>query len=374
MLEFALAGGVRSTLMFRLMESFLTIFVAVLWHSAYDKVIHHWEVGNKAHWALGNLCFLFVFVTLVGWAIRRKRVLLACFCGCGAHFVGFAACHTAGHAHMIYFPEMNLSLYFLGVIVLAVTVVCAVMHGFRYILGYTKDEKYEDEIDDLENDVMALTISYCTTQIVKMYVVGEVTHIGGHEHKPEPEFLQLNGEEAEHHTFVQRLIMFGFAAVGVILALFVPEAKETRTWYGNKFLEITRGWLMMCGAWGFLYAAHWEFFEVVFTGTDEDQEILGTVLFALFTTTVALAVVQILSWCKVKAKSIIARTLPLAVGLGAAFAWEESFDDSLEVLQEKYQIVPGMDGVYLTLILAVLAPCSLMPMYVYHIKPRLEGE
>lgn len=245
------------------------------------------------------------------------------------------------------------------------------MHGFRYLLGYTKDEKYEDEIDELENDVMALVISYTTAHIVKLYVVGEVTHIGGHEHKPE--FLQFRDED-ERHTPVQRLLMFGFAALGVTLSLFVPEPMEVRTWYGNKLLEISRGTLMMCGAWGFLYAADWEFFEVIFTGTSEDEDILGTVLFAIFTTVVALALVQIMSWCQVKTKSIIARTLPLAIGLGAAYAWEDSFDDSLEVLQEKYQIIPGHDGVYLTCILAILAPCALLPMYVRHVKPRLEAE
>jgi hypothetical protein len=272
---------------------------------------------------------------------------------------------------MIYFPEMSLSLYYIGAIVLAVTVICAIMHGFRYLLGYTKDEKYEDEIDDLENDVMALTISYATTQMVKLYVVGEVEHIGGHAHKAE-EFLQVLREEGEQHTFVQRLLMFGFSALGVGLAIFVPEAKETRTWYGNKFLEIARGSLMMCGAWGFLYAAHWEFFEVVFKGTAEDEEILGNVLFAIFTTLIALLVVQIMAWCKVKVKSIVARTVPLAVGLGAAFAWEECFDESLEALLEKYQIIPGYDGIYLTMLLALAAPISLMPLYIKHVKPRLD--
>merc|ERR1719408_606040 len=113
----------------------------------------------------------------------------------------------------------------------------------------------------------------------------------------------------------------------------------------------------MCGAWGFLLAFHWEFYEGVFpdVGEGSDFAVFAAVVFAVAATAVALAVIQLLSLAGVKSGSVVARCIPIAVALGAAFAWEEAFDLGVEVMVERYQFFPKSEGLGVNLVLAILS-------------------
>merc|ERR1719498_270019 len=97
-------------------------------------------------------------------------------------------------------------------------------------------------------------------------------------------------EGEEHHSVTQRMIMFGFSVVSLGLSMVVPEAKESASWFTKKALDIAQGALLMCGAWGFLLAFHWEFYEVVFpeVGEESDFAVFAAVIFAVTATCVAL--------------------------------------------------------------------------------------
>jgi hypothetical protein len=377
-LEFATAGGIRQKLTLRMIEAFLTIFVAVMWFSAFDKFLHvaNLEGHHIVIAGILNMCLLFMLATIVSWGFRRSDIALSIFLACGAHFVGFSACHAAGHVHMHYFPGPNQSWIFLLVTVAAAMVLCLGLFGFRKVMGYTKQRNYEEAYGDFENDVIALTISYSTANVVKFLAVAEVNHFNNAHKAPsgEEEFLQLRREEGEeHHTTTQRLIMFGFAVVTLGLSMVVPEAKESASTFTKKALDITQGALMMCGAWGFLLAFHWEFYEVVFPDVTEESDfaVFAAVIFAVALTAVALAVIQILSSAGVKSTSVVARCIPIAVALGAAFAWEEAFDLGVEIMVDRYQFFPKSQGLGVHLTLAITSVLTLIPTYAKHIKPQL---
>jgi hypothetical protein len=376
--EFATGGGIRTKLTLRMLEAFITIFVAVLWFSAFDKIMHVADLEGHHVVLTGilNVCFLFLVATVAAWGFRRSDVAISIFLACGAHFVGFAACHTAGYVHMHVFPAHDQSWLFLLVTVGTAMVLCLGLYGFRKIMGYAKNRSYEEKYDDFENDVIALTIAYSAAQVVKFLAVGEVNHIGtDHTHeKGGEEFVQLRREEeAESHSVTQRLIMFGFAVVTLVLSMFVPEAKESASWFTKKGLDVAQGALLMCGAWGFLLAFHWEFYEVVFpdVGEESDFAVFAAVCFSVAATAVALATIQLLSLAGVRNGSVVARSIPIAVALAAAFAWEEAFDLGIEVMVEKYQFFPKSDGLGINLVLAVVTMFTLVPTYAKHIKPQL---
>jgi hypothetical protein len=379
-LEFATGGGIRAKLTLRMLEAFITIFVAVLWFSTFDKTLK--VAGLEGHHVvlagIVNVCLLFLLATVVAWGFRRSEMSIAIFLACGAHFVGFSTCHLAGHVQMHAFPDKDQSWIFLLVTVGTAMVLCAALFGFRKVMGYSKNRNYEEKYADFENDVIALTISYSVANVVKFLAVGEVDHFNNtHEHKGGEEFVQLRRlrreEGEEHHSTFQRMIMFGFAVVSLGLSMFVPEAKESASWLTKKALDIAQGALLMCGAWGFLLAFHWEFYEVVFpdVGEESDFAVFAAVIFAVTATVVALAVIQLLSLAGVKTGSVVARCIPMAVALSAAFAWEEAFDMGVENMVERYQFLPESDGLGVHLVLAITAMLTLVPTYAKHIKPQL---
>merc|ERR1719478_1966411 len=73
------------------------------------------------------------------------------------------------------------------------------------------------------------------------------------------------------------------------LSMVVPEAKESASWYVKKALDIAQGALLMCGAWGFLLAFHWQFYEAVFpsVGEESDFAVFAAVIFAVAATDLA---------------------------------------------------------------------------------------
>merc|ERR1719191_2534649 len=114
-MEFANSGGIRSKLTLQMLEAFITIFVAVMWFSTFDKFLHVLDLeGHQLVFSgILNVCILFVVATVVSWGFRRSEMALAVFLACGAHFVGFATCHTAGHLHTHVFPGPKQSWLFL---------------------------------------------------------------------------------------------------------------------------------------------------------------------------------------------------------------------------------------------------------------------
>ena len=99
--------------------------------------------------------------------------------------------------------------------------------------------------------------------------------------------------------------------------------------------------------------------------------IFAGVVFAVAMTAVALVTIQALSLAGVRNGSVVARSIPLAVALGAAFAWEEAFDLGVEIMVDKYQFFPKSEGLGVNLVLAILSAATLIPTYAKHIKPKL---
>merc|ERR1719316_1297438 len=111
---------------------------------------------------------------------------------------------------------------------------------------------------------------------VKYVLSGHVEHFGN----------EGGEEEEEAHTGLQRLLMFAYSLVMLGASALFPEAKEGFT---AKMLEIGHTAFVMCGAWGFLLALDWEFYETLFPHETKENEMFASVVFAYVVTAVALA-------------------------------------------------------------------------------------
>jgi len=357
--EFAMHSGRLGQFTFRLIDTFISVFIAVMWFSAFDKLLRFrdFEEHHKVLSAVLHLLFLLVLANALAWTLRGQRVRLAALVTCGGHYVGFAACHAAGHAQLHYFDSIAYTPLYLALLLGCIVILAVIMHQARVALRMNS-KQFEDSVGDLENDVMALCLAYVLSHSVKFALSGEIEHFG-----------HSGGEEdkEEAHTSMQRLLMCLYGLVMLGASAIFPEAKEGLT---GKIMDIAHSSCVMCGAWGFLLALDWEFYETFFPNRTEENEMFASVVFAYCVTGVAFTGLLLMFIFQVPAQSQLGRVLPLALGLAAAWSWEECFDVAVDILADSYSLTPHSDGLLLKMLLAVVTPLCLLPMYLRHVKPR----
>lgn len=368
-----------SGMTYRLLEAFITIFIAVQYFQAFDELL---EVGDFAEHhafiaAVLHLVFLFFLATIISWGVRRKETQLAVFTACGAHYVAFSACHTSGKLQSYFFTTLDSQpLYFLALF-LGLAVIAAGMHLFRAAMSMTKAEKFEDSVDDLENDAIALCIGYSIAHTLDYVLSGEIEHFG-EKHTPdqaaetgEEGFLQMG--HGGHKTYaIGLMLLTSLLAAG--MSAFTPKAKEHDGWMKGKALSIVKSAFVMTSAFTFLIGMEWVFHNS-YPQHNETIKLFRDIVFAISNTVIALCAIYLMSVIRIGGADV-RRTLPLAVGLAAAFAWEEVFDKAVDILAEEYHVIdgPNNDAPVVKVILALVSPLFLLPMYVLHIKPRIKEE
>lgn len=305
--------------------------------------------------------------------MRRKETQLAVFTACGAHYVAFSACHTSGKLQTYFFSTLDSQpLYFLALF-LGLAVIAAGMHFFRVAMSMTKAEKFEDSVDDLENDAIALCIGYSIAHTLDYILSGEIEHFG-EKHTPdqnaEEGFLQVS--HGGHKTHAIGLMLLT-AALAAGMSAFTPKAKEHDAWWKGKALNIVKSAFVMIAAFTFLIGAEW-IFHNAYPQHNETIKLFRDIVFAISNTVIALCAIYLMS--VIRGSADVRRTVPLAVGLAAAFAWEEVFDKAVDILAEEYHVLdgPNNDAPFVKVILAIVSPLFLLPMYVLHIKPRIKEE
>lgn len=358
---------------YRLLEAFITIFIAVQYFQAFDELLNVGEFAEHHAFtaAVLHLFFLFFLATIISWGVRRNSSRLAVFTACGAHYVAFSACHTAGKMQLYFFSTLDSQPLFFLALILGLAAIATLMHFFRAAMSMTKQEKFEDSIDDLENDAIALCIGYSIAHTLDYVLSGEVEHFG-EKHTPDQEaeagFLQMGHG---HEAYAIGLMLLT-ALIAASMSAFLPKAKEHDSWVKTKALSIAKSTCVMTAAFTFLIGVEWVFHNA-YPQHNESVKLFRDIVFALSCTLIAMAAIVLMSVVKVPHTADFSRTVPLAVGLAAAFAWEEVFDKAVDILAESYHVIPGPnnDGPAVKIILAVCSPLFLLPMYVLHIKPRV---
>merc|ERR1719428_1434635 len=266
----------------------------------------------------------------------------------------------------------------------------------------TKEEEYEDAMEELEVDVCALTLAFIFTQAVRFFVSGSYPVIkgegeehGGHgdgEHGG-------HGKGPEHHGhhggFLQKAVAFTSAGLDlahekttayergcfliytlvlvVIAVLILPrlnlESRERPKW-ARMSLSIFHHTLVMLIAWGLLLWAEWEFFDVLFVNVHD--EMFGHVVFSLAASLVCCLMVLILAGLGEWVPNTLVAVLAVAMGLGCAWSWEHCFDLAIDNIAEAYHIIPGFcDATFLKIVVALACPFLLLPPYMRLVKPTV---
>jgi len=361
-------GGVVTQLMWQFIDFFVSVFLAILWFGTISEALTQPAIQehiNPLLTSIVQVIFLYFLALLIAYFFSGNEFRLVTFASCGAHYVAFAGIAAGEHTQRHYFSDdVWLTFAFAGIAFcfLAALFLCA------YLLGRGRFGKmYNHVIDELELDIAGLVISYLVTQAMRTLLMGSY---------PAPHFLQqaasphvLLGHEIEH-TLAQRCIMLGWATLLVTLCIF--SVPKLQMWgaqgpFHRRMAHFFKVLLIMSGAWGFLLWGEWQF-HAMFHG----DMLFGKMVFAFLATAVCLGILWAIGLVITEDDEDLLKAAKIGMtglGLVAAWAWEHCFHVALDIIGEEYQV--GYGGVVPKLVLAVVVPLFVLPVYAYYVKPKV---
>jgi hypothetical protein len=375
----ALSEGLLGTLTMKMLDTFVSIFLAVLWFSAFNQLIRTFKVWAWFPFAGEVVCFVQVMVLYfvamaVAWLWRDKQMQLTTFTVCGAHYIAFAGIGATTNVQESLSAAVGDEWSVWSSVTSFAFVIMAI--GFlmvMYVLNWIffRSEKVDDDsvefqrsVDEMEIDIAGLLASFLATQAVRQAITGKF---------PEKHlFLQLVAWQGSPSSALQRNMMLVWsvvltlmAAVGLpILEEWSIKRGDRWTNLGFRFLKVV---LVMMVAWGYLVWGSWQFYSLF-----DGDHMYGGMLFASLCTFVVLTVLYLLSVIQEsdKVTSETAReTNHITVSglsLVAAWSWEHCFTLAFDVIGHRYNV--GFEGLVPKLFMATAIPCILIPTYVKHVR------
>jgi len=337
------------------------IFLAVLWYQAFAALLEHF-IYEEYQWICHGLqtVGLLLFAIFVSWTLRGKlhKTSLAVFCGCAAHFASFASMGFTSEVQ-----ESVVEAHEGFGLALSVVVVTLLLAAFYYAATMTKkaagmqgkDAEWDDAIEDVENDFLAMAMALALTLTVNAIISGE--------------FYGLEEIEGIHkHTPLQQKAMLIYSAVlfpcGVFAVHVMGNMKQNASAGLQRFLAIACSTMSMMIAWAFLQASQWEFAA----NYDAKSPVTARLCFAIVFTLVGALLVFVLSKMHTakptKTQQETNDVLLMALSLVIGWSWEQCFNEAVEGVTEghahetqfKFSMAIG---------LGVVA----IPVYIYALKP-----
>eukprot|EP00930_Biecheleria_cincta_P067418 TRINITY_DN539_c0_g1_i1.p1 TRINITY_DN539_c0_g1~~TRINITY_DN539_c0_g1_i1.p1 ORF type:complete len:859 (-),score=174.57 TRINITY_DN539_c0_g1_i1:248-2824(-) len=374
----ALEDGLVSNLTFKMIDTFISIFLAVLWYNCFAQALVTFEVAKMFPYAaelfgLVQVLALYAVSMAVAYQWRDDNKKLITFCCCAAHCIAFSAISFSGNtqAHTSEdFADGNMepvvSLLFCGLVIAAILLLS--MANYTAWRKKADHGKLDHCVEELELDIIGLVGSFLITQSVRQALIGHYPPLGHF-------FLQLQGQaDYSHgpaHESWQRMFMLAWAVSLTILSVVaVPRLDKLHGgWALHQVVHISKVLLIMLVAWGYLLWGQWEFFELLFHG----DPMFGNMVFAVCCTLVAMGVLYGMAKIFGEGASAEQRKtnsmIITGIGLVAAWSWEHCFNLAFDVIGQEYQV--GYKGLMPKLFLSIVIPAALLPTYVRHIKSRV---
>jgi hypothetical protein len=362
-------GGVVTQLMWQFIDFFVSVFLAILWFGTISEALTQPAIQehiNPLLTSIVQVIFLYLLALFIAYLFSGNEFRLVTFASCGAHYIAFAGIAAGEHTQRHYFSdEVWLTFAFAGIACCLLAALFLAFYSCRSRLG----EKYNHVINELELDIAGLVTSYLVTQAVRTALMGSY---------PAPHFLQqaapahvlLGNEHEIEHTLAQRCIMLGWAVF--LVTLCITSVPKLQSWGAQgpvhrRLAHFCKVLLIMSGSWGFLLWGEWQF-HAMFHG----DQLFGKMVFAFLATAVCLGILWAIGLVVTEDDEDLLKAAKIGMtglGLVAAWAWEHCFHVALDIIGEEYQV--GYGGVVPKLVLAVVVPLFVLPVYTYYVKPKV---
>jgi hypothetical protein len=371
-----MSGGQLGKVTLQMLDTFISIFLAVLWFNFFETAMRFSGVrrafpGAEQIVAILHLFALYGIAVFIAYLWRDHHMSLVTFCSCGAHYIAFAG--IAGGSSLQSGVDIAWCSFTFCVITCLVFAAASFATHFL-VLDKIDNRRLFRAIDELELDIIGLVLSFMITQAIRHALTGEY---------PAAHFIQKNataslrgatyeinllaspghhGSKAWHRYFM--LVWSMMLSVVTFVLLPLLHRFESLGYWAEKLIHIVKVLVVMLMAWGYLLWGQWEF-EATFKG----EKMFGYIVFAVMATMVCFALLFFMSWLDVHK-----RTMHESVGicitgisLVAAWSWEHCFNVAFDIIGDEFQV--GFGGLVPKGILALGIPAFVLPTYLMHIKP-----
>jgi len=361
----------------------VSIFSSVLLYASIKTVVLYFFPEVVALYVQLALYFiLYCLLQLALYAIKGHDELLVVATGTiFAHVVAFSAMYVGAEIQLLPSPWGVRGSNAL----LVTLIVAAVLYGLSRVSDRIRqhfaamdgnvDESeilWMEQVDDAENDIIALAVGFLAMQAVRFYLCGEPVPFHAHNAPPE----RIN--QTQIHELLFAGILFGVltCAIAYVEEHYIlvrteqadadePEAQRTQT---KRLFGLAINVSSMAMAWCLLFWGDWQLFEM---GLDVRNRVSGCILLGLTLTMLSLLSIFALDFLadngRMGKKAL--RSLILALGVLVGFSWEKAFDVAMEDIAHTdfgLGLPPGVKVLIQTAILCVVV----IPAWYKYILPH----
>mmetsp|Transcript_29323 Transcript_29323/g.57394 ORF Transcript_29323/g.57394 Transcript_29323/m.57394 type:complete len:586 (-) Transcript_29323:119-1876(-) len=371
-----LSEGVLGELTFRLLDTFTSIFLAVLWFNTFSSILKLITSFTKIPFCVEvfsaiQVFVLYVIANVVAFLWRNNHLRMTTFCSIGAHFIAFAGIITGSHLQhetSLTFDEEIQPMVSFAFCFVTVLILLAVSAVNQFVWRKrVEHHAMNHALDHLELDILGLVISFLITQAVR--------HALREEYPKMHHLLLQRNSPSEHIEYIhpqwQCWFMLGWSVFLTVLAgVCLPMLNQYREkgWV-NKLIHVTKVTLVMLVAWGYILYGQWEFYERLFHG----DAMFGHMVFAVTATAVGLLLLYIMA--EIQGRTSRPQVLETnritvtGISLVVAWSWEHCFNIALDVIGQDYQV--GYGGLVPKCVLAVAIPAVMLPVYFNHVRTHV---
>jgi hypothetical protein len=315
---------------------FCAVLIYMLMKSFLDRFVpdgEEWEVVSTL--VLYLLIFLFTQVFLYFLRSKDLKWWLLAAGTILAHVSGFAAMY--GFAGLQSMPPVSDSLWsatllvpiaavwLFGMELVAERCRFAIARATHHVHGGHIDvdeDHWNEQVEEVENDVMSLSLGFLLMQVVRFGITGE----------PQP-YLPHDTPEGITQVHANLLLACSgvFALFTVVGTAFVHRvlSQDDAASAVDRLVRAFQNVNSMAFAFCFLFWGEWQVYALGYQGV----RIKACLLVAVFVTALSLLLIFVLDFLeRILALRRAVRSLVLAMGLLIGFSWEKAFDIGLEAL------------------------------------------
>mmetsp|Transcript_24477 Transcript_24477/g.39192 ORF Transcript_24477/g.39192 Transcript_24477/m.39192 type:complete len:560 (-) Transcript_24477:487-2166(-) len=359
-----------------LLSDALSIFCAVLWFQAQEALFDDWfEEESKGLRVFVSLCHFFVWygsVQVVSITLcaspRCGHLAFKASCTLGAHLSGFAAKSTMNDLMQAepFRDSVGMAIVSFLISIVSLFTFMVISYLIRnYIIYPTMAEKDKKvcaaEIQECENDMCSLSFGFCISQILRYALHGKLP----------TEELDEKDDHKQWQAYMLGVFAILFACIGVLLGRLEYLYGESWNYHWRRSVLNAKLTCVMTMAWNLLFFGQWEIFDTHLV----KRPLLARVILALILSYVAMALIFGFDFIADRAKQRIlkkgARLLSAGFGLAVAFAWEASFDASVEDIAKAKEM--GLSEAAAKVLLAGFLVIVVAPAWGMYVLPKSLG-
>ncbi|CAJ1351652.1 unnamed protein product [Effrenium voratum] len=362
----ALTEGAVAVMTLKMIDVFVSIFLAVLWYSVWAQALDTFGVLDNGCAIVNTIMsviavvFLYAVANRIAFYLRGTKTPLITFGSCAGHFIAFAGIGMCNMAQfqLSKYPGNSIPITgsFLFCVGIVVVFVCVSLVNNKVWLGAVEHHLLREVLQEMELDIIGLVLTYCVTQAFRHLVAGVFPPLEEHQAK---EHLA----EVPHVGVELAAWLVSWVVIGCVL---LPRVHTFC--HNHSIIHLVKVSVIMLVAWSYL-----EYFDWFFETYGHTEGSFGHTIFATLTTFAALTLLQLTAFVDSRGWSKDFRETRnigiTGVALTAAWSWEHCYKEAFDVVGERYQV--GYKGLVPKLFLALVLPCFMLPPYVMHIKTRV---